>query len=74
MDLRLRRASTSSLSGESEVELEGGRKIHLRPGNILLVEDTTGQRHISRAIGSGDRTSFVHPARRGGRGRSLMAR
>ena len=50
-----------TLSGESEVELEGGRKIHLRPGNILLVEDTAGQGHISRAIGSGDRISLYIP-------------
>ncbi len=50
-----------TLSGESEVELEGGRKIHLGPGNILLVEDTTGQGHISRAIGSGDRISLYIP-------------
>ncbi len=44
-----------TLSGESEVELDGGRKIRLGPGNILLAEDTTGQGHISRAIGTGDR-------------------
>ena len=50
-----------TLSGESEVELEGGRKIHLGPGNILLVEDATGQGHISRAIGSGDRISLYIP-------------
>jgi hypothetical protein len=50
-----------TLSGESEVELEGGRKLHLGPGNILLVEDTTGQGHISRAIGSGDRISLYIP-------------
>ena len=50
-----------TLSGESEVELEGGREIHLGPGNILLVEDTTGQGHISRAIGSGDRISLYIP-------------
>jgi uncharacterized protein YhdP len=47
-----------TLSGKSEVELEGGRKITLGPGNILLAEDTTGQGHISRAIGSEDRLSL----------------
>jgi hypothetical protein len=47
-----------TLSGESEVELDGGRKIRLGPGHILLAEDTTGQGHISRAVGSEDRISL----------------
>jgi|SRR5262245_3083903 len=50
-----------TLSGESEIELEGGRKIRLGPGNILLAEDTTGQGHISRAVGSRDRVSLFIP-------------
>jgi hypothetical protein len=50
-----------TLSGESEVELEGGKKIRLGPGNILLAEDTTGQGHISRAIGTGERISLFIP-------------
>ena len=37
-----------TLSGESEVELEDGKKIRFGPGNILLAEDTTGRGHISR--------------------------
>ena len=48
-----------TLSGKSEIELEGGRKITLGPGNILLAEDTTGQGHISRALGSEDRLSLL---------------
>lgn len=47
-----------TLAGESEVELEGGKKIRLGPGHILLAEDTTGQGHISRAVGSKDRLSL----------------
>jgi hypothetical protein len=47
-----------TLSGESEVELDGGRKLRLGPGHILLAEDTTGQGHISRAVGSKDRISI----------------
>lgn len=47
-----------TLSGESEIELEGGRKLRLGPGHILLAEDTTGQGHISRAVGSKDRISL----------------
>ena len=50
-----------TLSGESEIELEGGRKIRLGPGHILLAEDTTGKGHISRAVGSGDRISLFIP-------------
>ena len=50
-----------TLSGESEIELEGGRKLRLGPGHILLAEDTTGRGHISRAIGSGDRISLFIP-------------
>jgi hypothetical protein len=54
-----------TLSGESEVELEGGRKIRLGPGHILLAEDTTGQGHISRAIGTGERISLFIPLAEG---------
>lgn len=50
-----------TLSGESEVELEGGKKLRLGPGHILLAEDTTGQGHISRALGTGDRVSLFIP-------------
>lgn len=56
-----RRQYVITLAGESEVELEGGRKIRLGPGNILLAEDTTGQGHISRAVGSTDRISLFIP-------------
>jgi hypothetical protein len=50
-----------TLSGESEVELEGGKKLRLGPGHILLAEDTTGQGHISRALGGGERISLFIP-------------
>ena len=53
-----RRQFVVTLSGESEVELEDGKKIRLGPGNILLAEDTTGKGHISRAVGSQDRISL----------------
>ena len=54
-----------TLSGESEVELEGGRKLRLGPGHILLAEDTTGQGHISRALGGADRISLFIPLAEG---------
>ena len=50
-----RRQLVVTLRGESEIELDGGRKLRLGPGHILLAEDTTGQGHISRAVGSTDR-------------------
>ena len=53
-----RRQYVVTLSGESEIELDGGRKIRLGPGHILLAEDTTGQGHRSRAVGSDDRISL----------------
>jgi len=53
-----RRQYVVTLSGESEIELDGGRKIRLGPGHILLAEDTTGQGHISRAVGTEERISL----------------
>jgi hypothetical protein len=53
-----RRQLVVTLSGESEIELEGGRKIRLGPGHILLAEDTAGQGHISRAVASKDRIAL----------------
>lgn len=53
-----RRQLVVTLSGESEIEVEGGRKIRLGPGHILLAEDTTGQGHISRAVPSKDRIAL----------------
>jgi quercetin dioxygenase-like cupin family protein len=43
-----------TLSGQGEVELPGGEKIPLDPGQILLAEDVTGKGHITRSIGSED--------------------
>jgi hypothetical protein len=47
-----------TLSGRGEVELQGGRKVPLEPGHILLAEDTTGKGHISRGVGTEDRISL----------------
>ena len=56
-----RRQYVITLSGESEVEFGDGTKIRLYPGHILLAEDTTGQGHISRSVGSADRISLFIP-------------
>jgi hypothetical protein len=56
-----RRQFVVTLAGESEIELEGGKKVRLGPANILLAEDTTGQGHISRAVPGKDRISMTIP-------------
>ena len=56
-----RRQFVITLAGESEIELEGGRRVRLGPGNILLAEDTTGQGHISRAVAGKERVSLTLP-------------
>lgn len=56
-----RRQYVITLAGESEVEIGDGSVIRLHPGHILLAEDTTGQGHISRAVGVDDRISIFLP-------------
>jgi hypothetical protein len=53
-----RRQLVVTLSGESEIELEGGRTMRFGPGHILLAEDTTGQGHKSRAVPGTDRIAI----------------
>ena len=40
-----------TLSGEMEVEIEGGRKQRLGPGDVRLAADVTGPGHVSRVVG-----------------------
>ena len=56
-----RRQYVITLSGEAELEVAGGKKIHVGPGNIDLVEDTTGKGHITRIIGNQDRVTLQLP-------------
>jgi hypothetical protein len=53
-----RRQMVVTLAGESEIELEDGRKVRLGPGSILLAEDTSGKGHISRAVPGKDRIAL----------------
>jgi quercetin dioxygenase-like cupin family protein len=46
-----RRQFVVMLVGKMEVEVSDGEARRFSPGDILLVEDTTGQGHISRAVG-----------------------
>ena len=42
------------LKGKCEVEIAGGKKLLMTPGQIVLLEDVTGKGHITRSIGSED--------------------
>ena len=53
-----RRQYVVNLEGEVEIEVGDGTKRLLRTGDILLAEDTTGQGHISRAVGGKPRKSL----------------
>src|SRR5579862_2000361 len=45
-----RRQYVITLSGRAELEVAGGKKIPVGPGNIDLVEDITGKGHITRVL------------------------
>ena len=53
-----RRQYVVNLEGEVEIEVGDGTKRLLHTGDILLAEDTTGQGHISRAVGGKPRKSL----------------
>jgi hypothetical protein len=56
-----RRQYVVTVSGESEVVIGDGSRIRLYPGKVMLVEDTTGQGHISKSVGDKDRISLFLP-------------
>jgi quercetin dioxygenase-like cupin family protein len=56
-----RRQYVITLSGQGEIEVAGGKKFHVGPGHIDLVEDTTGKGHITRVIGSEERVTLQLP-------------
>jgi quercetin dioxygenase-like cupin family protein len=43
-----RRQYVVIVSGRGEVEVEGGGKVQLAPGRVLLAEDVTGKGHTTR--------------------------
>ena len=47
------------LRGESEIEASDGEVRHLRPGDFLLVEDTTGKGHRSRVVGADEYVNLL---------------
>jgi len=50
-----------TLSGRGEIEVAGGKKIAVGPGQINLIEDTTGKGHITRNLGPEDRIAITIP-------------
>jgi quercetin dioxygenase-like cupin family protein len=50
-----------TVSGRGEVEVSGGQKIPLNPGQILLAEDVTGKGHTTRVFGSEDLVLLLIP-------------
>ena len=45
-----RRQFVITLSGRAELEIANGQKVPIEPGNINLIEDTTGKGHITHNI------------------------
>jgi len=56
-----RRQYVITLSGHGELEVAGGKKVSIGPGNIDLVEDTSGKGHITKVVGSEDRVTLQLP-------------
>jgi len=56
-----RRQYVITLSGRGEIEVAGGKKIPLGPGQINLIEDTTGKGHITKGVGTEDRVTLWLP-------------
>lgn len=56
-----RRQYVITLSGRGEIEVAGGKKISVRPGDIELAEDTTGKGHITKVTGTEDRITLQLP-------------
>jgi len=50
-----------TLSGTGEVEVAGGVKVPIGPGNINLIEDLTGKGHITRNFGPDGRLTVFIP-------------
>ncbi len=56
-----RRQLVITLSGRGEIEVTGGKKISVGPGNIELAEDLTGKGHITRVVGNEERVTIQLP-------------
>ena len=56
-----RRQYVVDLAGHKEIEVAGGVKVELGPGDIELIEDTHGKGHITRNVGTEDDVSLWLP-------------
>src|SRR5262245_18130677 len=56
-----RRQYSVSLSGTAEIEVGDGTVVRLHPGDVVLAEDLTGQRHITRVVGDQPRFYAIVP-------------
>ena len=56
-----RRQFVITLSGRAELEVGNGQKVSVGPGQINLIEDTTGKGHTTRNVGPDDRIVVTIP-------------
>jgi len=57
-----RRMYLIALKGMSEVTTGDGQVRRFPPGSVLLMDDTTGKGHITRAVGTEDHVALTVPA------------
>jgi hypothetical protein len=57
-----RRMYLIALKGMSEVTVGDGQVRRFGPGTVLLMDDTTGKGHITRAVGKEDHVALTVPA------------
>jgi quercetin dioxygenase-like cupin family protein len=56
-----RRQYSISLAGEAEIEVGDGTIKRIKPGDVVLAEDRTGQGHITRVVGEQPRFYAIVP-------------
>jgi len=49
------------VQGESEVTTGDGKTLHVKPGDIVLMDDTKGKGHKTAAVGAEDHVAMVVP-------------
>jgi quercetin dioxygenase-like cupin family protein len=49
------------VQGESEVTTSDGKTLRVKPGDVVLMDDTTGKGHKTAAMGSQDHVAIVVP-------------
>ena len=49
------------VQGESEVTTSDGKTLHVRPGDVVLMDDTRGKGHKTAAVGQQDHVAMVIP-------------